>query len=222
MHKKSRLVSFVDRGPPSWSQLCQTDKEHKSVTNFTATDTLAMDWNSSSSGSSSSSDIAQVLLNAANELASSGQPAEVSTFLQFIKNQFPTLGSVQLPDSSHNEKEKLPYTFESLEQDLHLSICGEMHDDEKMSTAEGDPKIVRDGGSVLLGKYIADIAREMLKNTSPSENVQSENASVESTSQHTGYCSFGPTDFDGLHLSSCGHAVHQECLDRYRSSLKER
>ncbi|PKI62077.1 hypothetical protein CRG98_017450 [Punica granatum] len=33
---------------------------------------------------------------------------------------------------------------------------------------------------------------------------------------------FGPVDCDGIYLSSCGHAVHHGCLDRYLSSLKER
>lgn len=33
---------------------------------------------------------------------------------------------------------------------------------------------------------------------------------------------FHPTDCDGVYLSSCGHAVHQSCLERYVNSLKER
>lgn len=221
MYKKSRLVSFVDRGPPSWSQLCRTDKEHTSDAKFKGTDALAMNWTSSHSVSTSS-DFAQLVLNAANELASSGQHGEVNTFLRFVKEQFPTLGNVQLPNTSYDEKEKTPYSFETLEQDMYLSICGEVQDDGKISTAGGDSIIVRDAGSVLLGKYIAEIAREMSKNSSAPENVHSENAPVESTSQHTAYDSFGPSDCDGLHLSSCGHGVHQECLDRYLSSLKER
>ncbi|KAH7292156.1 hypothetical protein KP509_29G053500 [Ceratopteris richardii] len=32
----------------------------------------------------------------------------------------------------------------------------------------------------------------------------------------------GSNDYIGIHMSSCGHAVHQECLDRYRSSLLHR
>jgi len=29
----------------------------------------------------------------------------------------------------------------------------------------------------------------------------------------------GPNDCNGMHVSSCGHAVHHECLDCYLSSL---
>ncbi|XP_078428667.1 proteolysis 6 isoform X2 [Wolffia australiana] len=33
---------------------------------------------------------------------------------------------------------------------------------------------------------------------------------------------FGPVDCDGVHISSCGHAVHRECHDLYLSSLRRR
>ncbi|KAI9116015.1 hypothetical protein K1719_012945 [Acacia pycnantha] len=220
--QKSRLVSFVDRGPPSWSQLCRTDKDHTSVSKLKTADTLAMDWTSGTSGSTSSSHLAQLVLNAANELVSGGQRGEVNAFLRYVKDQFPMVGNIQLPDASYDEKEKIPCTFETLEQDMYFSICGEMNDDDKISSSGGDPNIVRDAGSILLGKYMADIARDMSKSSSASENVHSENTSVECTLQNMAKDSFGPTDCDGLHLSSCGHAVHQECLDRYLSSLKER
>lgn len=192
-----------------------------SVSKPNVTDTLAMDWTSVASGSTSSSYIAQLVLNAANELVSSGQRSEVDTFLHYVKDQFPILGNIQLPDTSYEEKEKIPCTFETLEQDMYFSISGEM-DGDKVSTSGGDPYIVGDAGSVLLGKYLADIARDMSKNSSASDNVQSENTSAESSVKNLASYSFGPTDCDGLHLSSCGHAVHQECLDRYLSSLKER
>ena len=74
----------------------------------------------------------------------------------------------------------------------------------------------------MLGKYTADLLQEMSEISSVSESASNETASVESTSQHPAYDGFGPTDCDGVHLSSCGHAVHQACLDRYLSSLKER
>ncbi|CAL5434533.1 unnamed protein product [Camellia sinensis] len=47
-------------------------------------------------------------------------------------------------------------------------------------------------------------------------------APSESSSPLAAYDGFGPLDCDGIHVSSCGHAVHQACLDRYLSSLKER
>ncbi|XP_061343240.1 E3 ubiquitin-protein ligase PRT6 [Gastrolobium bilobum] len=227
--QKSKLVSSVDRGPPSWAQLRQSDKEHMPIINTKETDTLAMNWNS---GSTSSSHLTQLVQNAANELASSGQPGEVNLFLRYVKNQFPVLGNFQLTDTCYEEKERTPYTFETLERGMYFCIRDEVHDlmlssdlmneDEKVPTAGGNPNNIIDTGSVLLGKYTADLVREMSENSSASENACGENASVESTSQHPAYDGFGPTDCDGVHLSSCGHAAHQGCLDRYLSSLKER
>ena len=97
-----------------------------------------------------------------------------------------------------------------------------LNEDEKVSTVGGNSNFIIDTGSVLLGKYTADLVQEMSEVSSVSENASNETASVESTSQHPAYDGFGPTDCDGVHLSSCGHAVHQACLDRYLSSLKER
>lgn len=225
--QKSRLVSSVDRGPPSWTKLRRPDKEHMPVANTKEIDTRE---NSGSSESTSSSDSTQLVQNAASELGSSAQPGEVNTFLQYIKNHFPALGNFQLPDMSCDEKEKSPYTFDTLEQAMHVSIRDEMHDlsssnmmneDEKVSTAEGNSN-VRITESALLGKYAADVVKEMSEISSASGNANNENASVESTSQHLSNDGFGPTDCDGVHLSSCGHAVHQGCLNRYLSSLKER
>ncbi|KAK7339642.1 hypothetical protein VNO77_20320 [Canavalia gladiata] len=230
--QKSRLVSSVDKGPQSWAQVCRSDKENTPIINSKETDTLAMNWNSVSSGSTSSSHLTQLVLNAAHELASCGKPGEVMTFLRYVKKQFPGSGNFMLPDTSYDEKEKTPYTFENLEQGMYLSIHGEMHDlllssnlmneNEKDPSAGGNSNMTIDTGSVLLGKYTADLVKEMSEISSPSENTCSENASVESSSQDPAYDGFGPIDCDGVHLSSCGHAVHQGCLDRYLSSLKER
>ncbi|CAJ2670351.1 unnamed protein product [Trifolium pratense] len=229
--QKSRLVSSVDSGPPSWTQLQRSDKEHMPVANTKEIDIIAINQNSGSSESTSSSDLAQSAQNAANEIASSGQPGEVNPFLQYIKNHFPTLGHYQLPDMSCDEKEKSPYTFETLEQVMYGSIRDEMNDlllssnlmneDEKVSSDEGNSN-VKTTGSALLGKYAADVVREISAVSSASGNACNENASVESTSHHLANDGFGPTDCDGVHLSSCGHAVHQGCLSRYLSSLKER
>ncbi|RDX80983.1 E3 ubiquitin-protein ligase PRT6 [Mucuna pruriens] len=230
--QKSRLVSSVDRGPPSWAQHCRSDKEHTPIINTKETNTLPMNWNEVSSGSMSSSHLKQFVQNAAKELASCGKPGEVLAFLQYVKNKFPALRNFQLQDTSYDKKEKTPYTFETLEQVMYSSIRDEMHDlllssnlmneNEKVSTAGWNSNIIIDTGSVLLGKYTADLVQEMSEISSVSENASNETASVESTSQHPAYDGFGPTDCDGVHLSSCGHAVHQGCLDRYLSSLKER
>ncbi|MED6182285.1 hypothetical protein PIB30_027255 [Stylosanthes scabra] len=231
--QKSRLVSYVNRGPPSWDQLRRADKEQLPVPTTKATDKLAQN-NSSSSGSTLSSHITRILHKAANALASSKQPLNVNAILQYVENEFPALGNLQFPNMSYVENEKIPYTFETLEEGMYSSIRDEMHDhdyvsatnlmneDEKNPNTGGISKISTDIESVLLERYTADIFRELSESSSASENAPSENASAESTSKHLAYDGFGPIECDGVHLSSCGHAVHQGCLDRYLSSLKER
>lgn len=231
MLKKSRLVSSVDRGPVSWAQLCQSDKKLTPIINTKETN-MSMNMNSGGSESTSSSHITRIVQSAASELSSGGQPGEVNAFLKYVKNQVPALGNFQLPDTSYDEIEKTPYTFETLEQGMYFSIREEMHDlilpsnlmngDENVQTAGGNSDAIKNTGSVLLGKYTADLVRERSEISSASENSSSENDSVESTSQHPANGGFSPIDCDGVHLSSCGHAVHQECLSRYLSSLKER
>nr|XP_007140317.1 hypothetical protein PHAVU_008G102100g [Phaseolus vulgaris]ESW12311.1 hypothetical protein PHAVU_008G102100g [Phaseolus vulgaris] len=230
--QKSRLVSAVDRGPASWAKLCQSDKQHTPVINTKETDTLTMNWNTLSSGTTSSSQLNQFVQIAAKELASCGKPGEVLTFLQYVKNKYPALVNFQLPDTYYDEKEKAPYSFETLEQGMYFSIHEEMclplssnlmNMDDRVSTSGENSNIIVDTGSMLLGKYTADLVLEMSEISSVSEITSNETASVESTSQHpAAYDGFGPTDCDGVHVSSCGHAVHQGCLDRYLSSLRER
>ncbi|KAK7373743.1 hypothetical protein VNO80_07159 [Phaseolus coccineus] len=229
--QKSRLVSSVDRGPTSWAKLCQSDKQHTPVINTKETDTLTKNWNTLSSGTTSSSQLNQFVQIAAKELASCGKPEEVLTFLQYVKNKYPALVNFQLPDTYYDEKEKAPYSFETLEQGMYFSIHEEMrlplsstlmNMDDRVSTSGENSNVIVDTGSVLLGKYTADLVLEMSEISSVSEITSNETASVESTSQHPAYDGFGTTDCDGVHVSSCGHAVHQGCLDRYLSSLRER
>lgn len=222
-------MSSVNRGPPSWEKLCQSDKEHTPVINTKETNTSTMNWNTGSSGTTSSSHLNQFVQIAAEEVSSSGKPGEVLSFLQYLKNKYPALENFQLPDTYYDEKEKAPYSFETLEQCMYFSIYDEMrlplssnlmNMDDRASTAG-------ENSNVLLGKYTADLVLEMSEISSMSEITSNESASVESTSvestsQHPTYDEFGPINCDGVHLSSCGHAVHQGCLDRYLSSLRER
>lgn len=228
--QKSKLLSFLDRGPPSWESPRNLDKEHVSiVTNKVSNQSESGNF-SPGLGATSSSQLAQLVQNAVTELSNHGQPWEVDAFLEFIKGWFPALKNVRVPCSTNNEREKNSCLFETLEEDFYFSIQREMHnkmthsmslEDKKFSTAGKGQATSRDTECLLLGKYIAAFSREMTENPSVSENNRNDKMLVEST-QLPAYDGFGPADCDGIYLSSCGHAVHQGCLDRYLSSLKER
>ncbi|KAK3001958.1 hypothetical protein RJ639_020917 [Escallonia herrerae] len=233
--QKSRLLSLVDRGPPSWEQVHQSEKEHVS----TSTDTMDVSSEGStvsrSSETISSYQLMHLIQNAVNEFASDGQPREVNAFLEFIKARFPSVRNVQLPCTSSDTGENTASSHDPLEERMYLLIREGMHqymprsdyyakNEEQIATSGGSPTRSGDCESLLLGKYIAALSKESIDNPSPSENGRSHNDKALSKSMMPlqAYDGVGPSDCDGIYLSSCGHAVHQGCIEQYLSSLKER
>ncbi|MBA0830361.1 hypothetical protein Goarm_014899 [Gossypium armourianum] len=227
--QKSRILSFVDRGPPSWDRW--SDKEQGSIP------TNRVTYQSGSNASSSSSGLASQLLqlteNPVVEFTNNeqGQSSEVSVILEFVKSRFPSVRSNEAPSASSNDRHNTAYDLETLEEDMYICIHKEMNDnslissfqkDEISSGAESSPENGRGAESDILGKYIVALSSEASENSLASQKINSNRGLTESTLQPLFYDGFGPLDCDGIYLSSCGHAVHQGCLDRYLSSLKER
>ncbi|CAL5367573.1 unnamed protein product [Camellia sinensis] len=203
------------KGPPSWEQVCHSDGEN--VLNHSNKISVTSDRNTASSSSRliPSSQLNQLIQNVVNEFASDGQPREVNAFLEFIKARFPSVRNIQLPCTSNDTRERTACFLETLEEHMYLSIREQMHDNlfhsDFVRDDQKSPIVERhstSGGaeSLLLGKYIASLLKETIGNPSASKT----------------YDGFGPLDCDGIHVSSCAHAVHQACLDRYLSSLKQR
>ncbi|XP_011019864.1 PREDICTED: E3 ubiquitin-protein ligase UBR1 [Populus euphratica] len=230
--QKSRLLSFIDRGPPSWDRDQLPDKEQNSVIAKALTNQSGIS-SSSGSGMISSTQLTHFVQDVVNQFSNYAQPGEVNAIIEFIKARarFPLLRSSQVSSASKDGKDRTMNTFEMLEQDMYFSMRKEMHDNmlvsnsglqtEKFTAAEG-VQISSPVESVLLGKYIAALSREITEHPSSSESAPNDEIQAEFPSRSLTYDGFGPADCDGVHLSSCGHAVHQECLDRYLSSLKER
>lgn len=262
--QKSRLLSFIDRGPLSWEQPRSIDKEHVSKTKDEVTDQSGISRLVSGSGVVSSSHVRQLVSehynrkkgtgqsgtstlsggsgavspyhlrqlveNTVTEYARHGKPRDVDAFLEFLKGWFHDLRNFRVPCESNDGRDKTLYTFETMEEDMYFSIRRELHDkllhsklteDKKFTTAEGDRENTEQAEFMLLGNYIAALSRERTEDPSSSESAPNDMEAVES-SRLSAYDGFGPADCDGIYLSSCGHAVHQKCLDRYLSSLKER
>ncbi|XP_059296404.1 E3 ubiquitin-protein ligase PRT6-like isoform X1 [Lycium ferocissimum] len=212
--QKSRLFSLTNRGPSSWEQTRRSGKEPMSERSNL----------SRSSEIISSSWLMQLIQNKVNEFALEGQPKEVEAFLEYIKEKFPSVKNIQPPCASSTVKKKTFSSFEMLEERMYSLVREEMdanswhwdllNNDKKLS-ALGDTGRAE---SLMLGRYISALSREC----SPSASMHSDKAELESSLPLPAYNGFGPSDCDGIYLSSCGHAVHQRCLDRYLSSLKER
>ncbi|KAJ8570714.1 hypothetical protein K7X08_037686 [Anisodus acutangulus] len=222
--QKSRLLSFTNRGPPSWEQTRRPGKEPSSRAKQMTDISSERSDLSRSSEIISSSWLMQLIQNKVNEFALEGQPKEVEAFLEYIKEKFPSMKNIQPSCASSTVKKKTSSSFEMLEEHMYSLIREEMdanswHRDllknDKKLPASGDNGSAE---SLLLGRYISALSKEC----SPSASMNCRKAQLESNMLLPTYNGFGPSDCDGICLSSCGHAVHQGCLDRYLSSLKER
>ncbi|KAK8708941.1 hypothetical protein V6N13_059976 [Hibiscus sabdariffa] len=211
--QKSRLLSFVERGPPSWDQW--SDKEQASIPRNRVTNQSEKNASSSRSGLASQS--LQLTENPVVELTNNerGQRGEVNAILEFVKSQIPSVRNTEAPSSSSDVRDSTAYNLETLEEDMYICIHKEMNDTSLSSSFENDE-------SDLLGKYISALSSVTNENTLASEKTNSNRGLTESTSQPLFHDGLSSLDCDGIFLSSCGHTVHQGCLDRYLSSLKER
>ncbi|KAL8129744.1 hypothetical protein V2J09_018899 [Rumex salicifolius] len=225
--QKSRLLSFVDKGPPKWDQDCLSDKGKVHVTRNAMAESSESEKVESSKLTVPSPELEQLVRDAVNEFSHGGCTAEVEAFADYLKLHVP---DVRISSSSSiygNPVEKIAYPLESFEQDVCSSIqkkmfvaaCGSIStDDGRIDSPEKGSQKNIDVDTILLGKYLASLKKE------PAEFSFALNSGVhnEPTVKVESYDGFGPTSCDGIHLSSCGHAVHQRCLDRYLSSLIER
>ncbi|KAL0344537.1 UNVERIFIED_CONTAM: E3 ubiquitin-protein ligase PRT6 [Sesamum radiatum] len=170
--------------------------------------------------------------SAVNDFASIGQPQEVNAFMEFCKARFPSIKKVQLPCVSKDTSERPPSSL-TLEEHMYLSIrefqsnldgSDSQKDNEKFSAAGSSTDKSSSSELLLLCKYVAALPNELLDNPSASQSgcSNSDRMKPESSMLHPGYQNIGPSGADGIYVSSCGHAVHQGCLDRYLSSLRER
>lgn len=204
--QKSRLASFAERHPPSWEQVYTLDKEHKSKTKEEA----AVDNNH-------------------NDTVS----GEVDAFLDFIKARVSAARHVQLPSTSHDESMD-NLSIEILEDNIYHSIQQDLQDIlvhqnaskdflvDRVPPRENNSNESRDTESLLFEAYFTYMSREKSEHPPASKIARNENASSNIRARFTSFDGFGPTNCDGIHISSCGHAVHQECRDRYLASLRER
>ncbi|KAH6824842.1 hypothetical protein C2S53_010917 [Perilla frutescens var. hirtella] len=228
--QKSRLLSFIDRVPPSWNQVSRSGKE---LVSKDTTPNNDLSQSSIPDGSEvSSSQFEDLVQSALNDFASAGRPQEVNGFMEYVRARFPTIKNIQLPCILKDIRERTTFSFETLEMEMYLSIrkfqsstngSDSKKDNENCSTTGSSRERNGSAESLLLGKYIAALPKEPRDNPLASQNgSSSDSMKLKSTIFRPRYDNFGPAGADGIYVSSCGHAVHQGCLDRYLSSLRER
>lgn len=232
--QKSRLMNLLDRGPPSWEkEVHGSGKEQVSTSEDALTIQSSAHPLSSNSETITSSQLMDLVQNAINEFASTGQPREVDAFIEFIKIRFSSLKNLNFPQTSPDSSEPTTALGDAFEENMYTLILNTMENhlvqpnvlrEAEDFSAAGCSSDSGSNESLLLGKYIVSISDEILNNPSPSENAGSRSGKAQPglVTSRLPYDGFGPSDCNGIYVSSCGHAVHQGCLDRYLRSLKER
>lgn len=223
-NQKSCLTTFVERAPLSWEDVGQQNEIPSTGIE-----------GSNGPGGSDSKNIVQSIQNVGVEFPFDMEPAEVDRSLVFLNEQLPAFRNIQPLDVFPGTDAELSASLESMEDDIFRSIIRDMHNSKSiLDTLDAEKKyLTKDAvlgsrkGSIAeffaLGEYVLSLSRESKQNHSfifgPQRIV---NLASRSTASSTTISGFGPSDCDGIHISSCGHAVHRECHDRYQLSLKQR
>ncbi|KAM0859473.1 hypothetical protein ACQ4PT_047171 [Festuca glaucescens] len=211
--QKSRLATFVEMGNPSWDNLSQANKTSGSIRREKSTD-------SSGAGSSSSEEL--VMDETVEVVSTDLDNMEVDALLDFSNEQHPLIRYISCFPSGHssgNADDNI--SLETIEADVYKSIVNDLVGiqvgEETLPTSNlvaGSKKNTSPRSSVL-GTYVTCLSTKYrLSSLSDVASRSSASATIRNR--------FGPVDCDGIHISSCGHAVHQECHDRYLFSLKQR
>ncbi|WOL01977.1 E3 ubiquitin-protein ligase [Canna indica] len=222
--QKSRLTTFVDRGPLSWEDSGWQD-DIQSVGKEPLRDPSGADPNS----------MLQLARSVGIQLPLNMEPAEFDTFLGSLREQFHDIRNIQPPNMLSGTGTEVTVPLETMEDGIYHSVVRDMHNFGSISDAlDGEKRCLtkdalvssRKGRMVdffVLGECVERLSKELKHNRSSMHGLQRlaklSSRSIASTARASG---FGPRDCDGIHISSCGHAVHQECHDRYLLSLKQR
>ncbi|ONM30037.1 E3 ubiquitin-protein ligase PRT6 [Zea mays] len=215
---KSRLATFVEMGNPSWENPAQVNKTG-SVKREGSVDCCV-------SGSSTSEELVN---DTTVEPSFDIDNMEVDAFLDFSNEQHPLIRYISsFPTGHSNINADENVSLEAIEADIYNSILNDLfgsrnahiQDSDQMlpsntSNITIDTKRTRSPKRSVLGTYVSCLSSKH-RHSSLYDVASKSSASVTTRNR------FGPVDCDGIHISSCGHAVHQECHDRYLFSLKQR
>lgn len=206
-------------------------KSHEAATKETNNISSPKGSDSRASQLESEAQLLQSIQRAVEDFASDGQPS-LNAFLEYVGSPFPSFKNI--PFTLKDNSERITSSLEVVEELMYTLIREEMGNKLlQIDSAEHGKDISVVGGnqekssrieSLFLGKYVASISKGLADNPSASVNSNScsNKAQLDMSMSLREYKGFGPSDCDGIYLSSCGHAVHQGCLDRYLSSLRER
>ncbi|XP_020524000.1 E3 ubiquitin-protein ligase PRT6 isoform X2 [Amborella trichopoda] len=219
--QKSRLLSLLEKGPPSWDQIYHKDKDEAAYTR--------------GPGEITHADLVELIRNAVNVVSHGRQTAEVDDFLDNVRVQLPSETQSAHPSESYGSNENVSSSSVMMEHDTpnssqqsnsYMPSSSSNNDEENSPISHSmDGSVTsRDADDDVLREYAESLPGELSEQQLAAENgfLPHRSASSVPDCQSLSFDGFGPVDCDGIHISSCGHAVHQECRDRYLQSLRQR
>ena len=243
--QRSRLLAIAAKGIPSWETVHVKENYELSVSNETGGGREVQD------STSDESQIRAELLNLI-QMALNGEVDQTGTigveslwefladegYADVFENRLSSLDPRSSETSSAEsesddliDEEKDDSTGNSAYPGITLECLqpagGEMAIDEN-----GNDKLSQSSIINILIEYVSTISRNHRKR----QMVEAENSAgamsqgqqrhrhprISPAWQGVLPDNFGSDDNVGVHMSSCGHAVHKECLDLYLSSLMQR
>ncbi|CAH8371211.1 unnamed protein product [Eruca vesicaria subsp. sativa] len=198
--QKSKLLSFVDRGPPSWDQCSQSEKK------------IPMDEAPDLQRINVSSDSVRMIPHVLQLSDDGTSESATDSVLEALTARLIRNGQKEKRSSDGRGKDDS--NLESLEIAMYQTVCRKIENMKNQSLLTHVNHRLPDSESSLEGSSVGG-----LSTLHRYQDIRSQQASRYVDVSSDG---FHPTDCDGVYLSSCGHAVHQSCLERYLTSLKER
>jgi hypothetical protein len=218
-NQKSKLLTFAEKGTPSWDE------------GSTSSDI--------GSGSSDPSDELGSPFSPSSGISLEDYSFEIDPSSDEDSPQLPAMKPIQSISSNLNLSLSGTHSLDTIEEEIYNSVLQELRKDVS-DTEKG--KLTKSPS--VSGVYAACLKRDTSKNCEGSKMTKSPSVGLRSSvlfsmqsgtslvspkrervtesSSGSGKTLFGPVDCDGIHISSCGHAVHQECHERYLFSLKQR
>eukprot|EP01018_Ginkgo_biloba_P034022 Gb_11947 [translate_table: standard] len=233
--QKSRLLSFAERGPPSWENGTQKNGDDPAI-NDRGAEAYGSALDSGSGEMIPTVELWHLIQNALDGVNRDG-PLEVEGLFDILRIQLPVNTRnvdrhIVSDDSNANllvsadtgEDDSVIEEDADSGRDVPIRLFSDSCSDSAALVRKGMVGSSEDAISTVLTEYVAAISRVMSEQQPTPENSSEVlgRGSSALSSQALTFDGFGPNDCDGVHVSSCGHAVHQECLDRYLSSLRQR
>eukprot|EP00250_Pteridium_aquilinum_P003618 c13921_g1_i1 orf=503-7018(-) len=234
--QRSRLLEIFEKGVPSWERRDRS-KSVEAVSVNEEVDNGSSVVDSEVQESQIRVELLNLIQMALNGEVDREGPIEVEALLEFLGDEGFTEsieGSQSSVDARMSESTSSDSGSEDSAEEENMITSSDLPNAflEYPGTAGDEDEKAKTRQRFLIA-VLLEYADTLSKRRKQQQQLETENSATSqrqslSRLSHTNATEgllhdyVGSNDSVGVHMSSCGHAVHQECLDRYLSSLLQR